>query len=113
MGPKIQQYFVRYKRVFVITVIVITEFDCSLHSCSVHTVGSSSVHSSSVVLVVAVAFVIMQTFCLCILPQIGKSTSVFVVVELVVAVIGVVVVVVVLVISVLFEYLCCNRYVIS
>ena len=30
MGPKIQQYFVRYKREFVITVIVITEFDCIL-----------------------------------------------------------------------------------
>ncbi len=28
LGPKIQQYFVRLKREFVITVIVITEFDC-------------------------------------------------------------------------------------
>ena len=28
MGPKIKQYFVRYKREFVITVILKTEFDC-------------------------------------------------------------------------------------
>jgi len=28
LGPKMGHYFVRYKREFVITVIVITEFDC-------------------------------------------------------------------------------------
>jgi hypothetical protein len=29
LGPKMGHYFVRYKREFVITVIVLTEFDCS------------------------------------------------------------------------------------
>ncbi len=32
LGPKISQYFVRYKREFVITLIVLTEFDCMLMS---------------------------------------------------------------------------------